>query len=102
MAKKRNDNERGEHELAIIMGADDWQEAMKYAVFKFTDVSQVISAEEGEPDGRDWELIVKLHDGRFGWLSAGCDYSGWGCQESGHSGIVNTIEEASEQLNKMV
>ena len=98
MAKKAGDNEKFEDGLGILMGAYDWQEAMMYAKFKFEDIAQTISAVEGENDDKDWQLIVKLKSGKFGWLSAGCDYSGWDCQASGESGIADSQNDAIAQM----
>ena|SRR3990167_9313840 len=98
MAKKAGDNEKFEDGLGILMGAYDWQDAMKYAKFEFAEIAEVIDAREGEPDGKDWQLLVKLKTGKFGWLRAGCDYSGWDCQAGGDSGIADSQEEALRQM----
>ena len=42
------------------------------------DVACVISCREGFPDGEDWVALVVLKDGAFAFVSAGCDYTGWG------------------------
>lgn len=57
--------------------------------FGLADVAEVIATSEGENDGANWLCVVKLNDGRFAFVSAGCDYTGWDCQSSGH-GIVAT------------
>lgn len=46
--------------------------------FSLGNVRFVIASVEGENDGLPWEAIVELHDGRFGFVEAGCDYTGWG------------------------
>lgn len=102
MARKLGDTEKFEDGLGILMGAFDWQEAMKYARFEFKDIESVVSAVEGEPDETDWKLIVKLTTGKFGWLTAWCDYSGWGCREGGESGICNSLEEATAKMKEAV
>jgi len=93
--KHKGDNEKIPDGLGVLMSAYDWKEAMTYAKFTFQDVGEIIIAEEGENDERDWKLIVRLKSGKWGWLSAGCDYSGWDCQAGGDSGIVDTIDEAN-------
>ena len=98
MAKKKGDTEKFEDGLGLMMGAYDWQEAMKYAKFKFDDIENVLAAEEGENDGNSWQLLVKLKSGKYGWLRASCDYSGWGCQESGDSGICESPKQALDEL----
>ena len=96
--KHEGDNEKMEEGFGIFMSSYDWQEAMKYANFTFQDIQEIIKAKEGENDGKDWKLLVKLKSGKFGWLSAGCDYSGWDCQADGESGICETQQEAEEKL----
>lgn len=79
----------------------DWMEVLKYAsgettpcgnvgyisanrgyngptdYFEPEDVAAVIALKEGEPDGDDWLGVFRLHDGRFAFICAGCDYTGW-------------------------
>jgi hypothetical protein len=41
------------------------------------DVKNIVAMEEGEHDGANWRIVGELWDGRYFWLSAGCDYTGW-------------------------
>jgi len=78
-------------------GSDyDWNEVFQYAngdkgaprlagntdpsrpTFSLADVRYVIAEQVGENDGDDWCALVELHGGRFGYVTAGCDYTGWG------------------------
>ncbi len=76
----------------------DWNEAMTIAlgsvgaVLGYTgsiefngwdDISKVISSSDGCNDGPNWIALFQLHDERYLFLSAGCDYTGWDCQASG-------------------
>lgn len=77
----------------------DWDAAFEYANpsrvigdtevsaerFYREDVEYVYGAREGENDGDEWLVYGKLRDGRYFYLSAWCDYTGWGCQEGGES-----------------
>ena len=45
--------------------------------FKIEDIDYTIASNEGERDGLEWLWLGKLKDSRFGFLSAGCDYTGW-------------------------
>ena len=47
------------------------------AVFTMEDVKRVIAVRQGENDADDWLGVFELHDGRFAYLKAGCDYTGW-------------------------
>lgn len=70
-------------------------------------IAQVIDASVGERDGASWMCVVLLNDGRFAYLCAGCDYTGWDCQSGGEaltSDSLRTLErmamtdEARERL----
>lgn len=71
---------------------DDWYEAFQYADrpdaeppgtsvsadgFTRGDVIEVIAKVNGENDDADWVGVFRLRDGRYAYLSAGCDYTGW-------------------------
>lgn len=71
----------------------DWQNAFSYADFSINDVKTIISSYEGYNDGDSWSIVVELNDGRFGYVDAWCDYTGWDCQAGGDSEIKNTLEE---------
>ena len=53
--------------------------------FSREDVKRVIAQSDGENDERDWLLLAELKDGRFAFIAAGCDYTGWDCM--GNSGV---------------
>jgi hypothetical protein len=42
------------------------------------DVEEVLGKDEGENDGKNWIIYGRLKDGRYFFLTAGCDYTGWG------------------------
>lgn len=57
----------------------DWDEVFKYAEgFSVEDVAEVLAGEDGESDGDTWVGIFWLKDGKYAYLEAGCDYTGWG------------------------
>lgn len=45
--------------------------------FDRRDIQQLIAYAEGERDRLRWLALMKLWDGRYAFLSAGCDYTGW-------------------------
>lgn len=61
----------------------DWIEAFGFASFSIEDVEQVIAESTGCNDGDSWLSFGKLKDGRYYFLSAWCDYTGWDCQSGG-------------------
>lgn len=60
--------------------------------FGTEDVSIIHGYSFGENDGDDWIMWGKLHDGRYFFISAWCDYTGWGCQEGGRSYVSGSEE----------
>lgn len=88
----------------------DWEEAFKYAenpdwvtlpgshmeAFEVEsvpsrlpimreDVVEIHGISNGMNDESEWIVFGKTKDGRHFFLAAGCDYTGWGCQEGGRS-----------------
>lgn len=76
-----------------VLNDFDWEEAFKYAenpraplpsgdydLSSFTreDVTDIAGIREGENDEEDWLVYGRLRDGRWFFLSAWCDYTGWG------------------------
>jgi len=57
------------------------------------DVAELYGISEGVNDGSDWICCGKLTDGRFFFLSAGCDYTGWDCQSGGYAAIAKTKDD---------
>lgn len=71
---------------------DDWKEVFDYADkpmavlqadvscegFTREDVAEIIAIEDGENDESEWIGVFRLNDGRFAFLTAGCDFTGWG------------------------
>jgi hypothetical protein len=72
----------------------DWQEAFKYANgFNIGEVAEIRNAIEGENDGDEWIIWGRLNNGRWFYLHAGCDYTGWDCQAGGDSVTAPSEEE---------
>jgi hypothetical protein len=53
-------------------------ETKKTATFDREDVEETIAMVDGEADGANWIFVGKLKDGRYAYVTAGCDYTGWG------------------------
>jgi hypothetical protein len=80
--------------VAQLRESYDWKAAFAYASgFTMDDIGTVHGAVEGENDGDDWIIWGRLKDGRWFSLKAGCDYTGWDCQASGHSHTAATKKE---------
>lgn len=63
-------------------------------VYTLNHVAKVLGRSEGENDGDDWVGLFEMDDGKFIAVNAGCDYTGWGCQESGSSSISDSLADA--------
>ena len=48
------------------------------APFCREDVAEIAGIREGQNDEEDWLVYGRLNDGRWFFLSAWCDYTGWG------------------------
>ena len=70
----------------------NWQEAMEYCDWKKSHVARIMASVEGENDGENWLMVVELDDGSYGFLSAGCDFTGWDCRAEGMCHIEQTLE----------
>lgn len=64
-----------------------------YAIDTY-DVAQTLAAANGDNDGPDWVGVFQLFSGDYLTIRAGCDYTGWGCQESGNSELFSSLEDA--------
>lgn len=94
--------------MAILarINDSDWEEAFSIshppqptegykgslAPFSREDVAKVIAAEDGENDGDHWEGVFRLKDGRFVFVTAWCDYTGWGCRDGGQSWVAADLD----------
>jgi len=63
------------------------------ARFTQADVAELLGADEGENDGANWVVYGRLKDGRYFFISAGCDYTGWDCQQHGDSCVAETLDD---------
>ena len=61
--------------------------------FRLDDVRAVLAKKAGANDERPWLAAVELWDGRWAFVEASCDYTGWDCQASGSATVAATREE---------
>lgn len=71
----------------------DPQGSVKLDPFDREDVVKIVGIVEGENDAYPWEVFGRLKDGRWFFLSAGCDYTGWDCQAGGSATVARTKTE---------
>lgn len=80
-------------ELEEFKGDYDWKEAVGFAPFDMLEIEDVIAMDTGVNDEESWVAVVKLTNGRFGYVDAWCDYTGWDCQSGGSGGIRETLAD---------
>lgn len=61
--------------------------------FTREDVIKIYNLDVGENDEKPWRIFGKLKDGRYFYLEAGCDYTGWDCQASGRAWVAKSKKE---------
>lgn len=61
--------------------------------FARKDVAVVLASTYGEHDGESWEVAGVLFDGRWFYLCAGCDYTGWDCVASGQAWVADDKDQ---------
>jgi len=98
------------HTIEEIKEDYDWKEVLDFAVdnmntvrgqkveltpFGFDDIKEILHIEDGMNDEEDWIAVFSLKDGRYVYVEAGCDYTGWDCQAGGRSWI-------SKELNSLL
>ncbi len=88
--------------------SDDWQCAFReaqgrcaavhgyrgsLAAFSVDDVVRVIARSDGENDGPEWIGAFELSDGRFVFVAAHCDYTGWDCKAGGYVRVAASLTD---------
>ena len=46
------------------------------------DVVEILAFRDGENDEKNWIGVFRVADGRFVYVDAGCDFTGWDCRAS--------------------
>ena len=60
--------------------------------FNREDVVRILELSDGINDGNPWVIAGELKDGRWFYLEAWCDYTGWDCQAGGHSWVSHSLD----------
>ena len=64
----------------------------------FDGVTAVYADAEGVNGGPGWLAVVEFSDGHFGFVSAKCDNTGWGCCADGDIVYSSSLEEVKSDL----
>ena len=60
--------------------------------FGRTDVAFVAASADGENGGPNWVCVGRLIRGDWFTVSAGCGYTGWGCQQGGTAYVYPELD----------
>lgn len=73
---------------------------LKYALeynpqdgFDLSQIKTLLACIPGANDEYSWHWVVSLEDGRYAYIQASCDYTGWDCQSSADYTITTTAEK---------
>lgn len=64
-----------------------------------SDVAEIIHYREGENDCANWLFVLKLIDGRFAYVTAGCDYTGWDCRAGGDISYADSLDALVPEMD---
>ena len=59
-------------------------------------IVKVLAEIEGENDGASWHWIVEFNNGKYAYITGGCDYTGWDCQSHANIYYGDSLEEVLE------
>lgn len=82
----------GEYNSADVRSAPPASK-VSLAPFGRKDVAELFAIREGVHDEANWLAFGRLTDGRFFFLSAGCDYTGWDCQSGGMAFVADNKDD---------
>jgi hypothetical protein len=75
----------------------DYKELMVYGPSP-EEVADVVRWYDGEGDYEDWLVVLRMTDGRWCFVSAGCDYTGWDCRAGGDHWFASSEDELVETV----
>lgn len=81
----------GQHNPANLSASLGYSGSLDH--FTRDDVVEILAISDGENDGPDWLIAVRLYDGRFAFLCGWCDYTGWDCQSNASCVLAATRDD---------
>lgn len=83
------------------MNIDDYDIIEGWALADITpeDVKRIIHYRPGENDDFSWLYVLEMTDGRFAYVSAWCDYTGWGCRDGAEVSYANSLIELVPEMD---
>lgn len=62
-------------------------------------VEEVIHYRAGENDYSNWLLVLRLTDGRYAYVSAWCDYTGWDCRAGSEVTYADSLDALIPEMD---
>lgn len=79
------DTDAHEPNVTVALGS-----SCSASAFTREDVESISYHRDGEHDETNWLMCGRLHDGRWFYLEAWCDYTGWDCVAGGSVVVADT------------
>jgi len=77
----------------------DMREAFAIVDVDPDDVKGIVHCREGENDYANWLYVLEMNDGRFAYVTAGCDYTGWDCRAGGDVTYADSLIELVPEMD---
>lgn len=77
----------------------DFENAMFIADINESDIAEIVHRRDGENDCEAWKFVLKMTDGRFAYVSAWCDYTGWDCRSGAEVTYADSLEELVPEMD---
>jgi hypothetical protein len=83
------------------MNIDDYDILAGWALVDIepADVKEIIHYREGENDDSSWLFVLEMTDGRFAYVSAWCDYTGWGCRDGADVSYAESLDALIPEMD---
>lgn len=72
---------------------------LEEAGFTRDDVQEIVHWREGENEGDNWLAVLRLTDGRFAYVTAWCDYTGFDCQAGADVSYAESLEALVPEMD---
>lgn len=72
---------------------------LEEAGFTDGDIREIIHWREGERDADAWLAVLELTDGRFAYVSAWCDYTGWDCRAGSEVTYAESLDALIPEMD---
>lgn len=75
--RRRGETIKQPEQVSKFLEGYAWYDVFKEAGHNIDDVFHIIAYEEGENDVSNWTMVYVSNEGSFGYVTAGCDFTGF-------------------------